>query len=363
MIKNILITSAVALLLSACMEDSTNEDGAQGSGVQTPAPVVPTTNPDPSAPPTTEPPANNPSIQFPGTNFDPTLTQPTADTPTNPDISAPGTGGKDDPQPVQPVPVDPGTDDTLEINSLINGTSLGDIDSAWRCEGATNTDPDQFFLLSFFSDGTGQLEVGGEIAFTRWTLDNNQIALREAVPYSVLISNIVFFSRTQFSADLLIVDTGTAAIECALVDFNGNLIVDDNPLPESPATPTSPSAPNPDIEPVNSGTNTTLINGRTVSTLETFWFCSLSAGEELLLGFAADGNGVYADEDFPDGLALTWTENQSVQIFIDGSVVVTLSQPLFETANEFFVNSVTVDNEDFGGMACGRIDTNGNPIT
>nr|MBX2826443.1 hypothetical protein [Gammaproteobacteria bacterium] len=297
--KNLtIIASALTLLLTGCAEESGNTGGTNSPA--TPAPVAPATNPDAQNPPTSTPtnPATNPTTQFPGTTFNPVPTTPDTGGSGEPDQD-PVTGVPDPQEPTVPGPSTPVSGgNSVDPNLLINGSGIGDVDSAWRCEGETNTDPTRFFLLSFFADGTGQLQVGEEIAITRWTLADNQIQLREAVPYSVLIYNFEFFGRTEFYADLLVVDAGVAPIVCNLIDYNGNPVVDDDPV-------TGPVAPTPTPDP-GAPTGGDITNGQTLATLNTLWLCEVS-GAPILLGFAADGNGVYADEDYPDGVALTWS--------------------------------------------------------
>ena len=116
-------------------------------------------------------------------------------------------------------------------------------------------------------------------------------------------------------------------IVCALYDLQGN------PVLEAGQTPIVNDSPVPPVAPPTS--EQSIVNSQTLQTADNFWYCVAGTREEAALIFVADGSGLYIDDEYTDGLGLTWSTTQGIELSLSSGDTFSLSTPVFSTPNTF----------------------------
>lgn len=345
MVKSTLLTTAALLLISACSPETSDEN-------TTPATVTPQTNtPFDLASPGSDPATNTPTEV-------PVTVSPTVTTPQDSQLPIFGTDTQ-----FPMTPANPGNAPTVVDNggasfstqALINGDSVGSVDSFWRCAEPFNTDPAAIFDLGFYGDMTASLSIGDQTGYAYWNLSGNAVQMGENLSQGVelTLSNIVFVDGAEFEA-ILEISGSSAEIFCELFDTNANPV---NPADNQPPQVSAP--------PVVSETPSNMLsvaNSSTLASLDNFWVCDLSTGEQVALAFAADGTGSLVADPAEDAIDIGWDQSQEISILLENGDSIDLSTPIFNDANSFTVSNVWVNGDIVGSMSCARYDLDGNPV-
>jgi len=201
--KQTILATAVLLTLGACSTGTTTTNGGFSNPTQSTENQVPVDLPDTQ----TQTDTTNTQIPTDTTNTqtppDITNTQTQADTtntqnPTN-------TGG------------------AFNIQQVLNGTSENDFQNFWRCMDVGETDPDAFFSMRFYSDAHGEYGGGGSIIGFSWAATGNTINMTFPNDNrNLAFANITLTGNGKLNTNFEVTNSPTDALECTLLDLNGN---------------------------------------------------------------------------------------------------------------------------------------------
>ncbi len=122
----------------------------------------------------------------------------------------------------------PTTTSGFNINSMTNGTSETDFQNFWKCSDVGETDPDAYFSMRFYSDASGAYGGGGTLIEYSWaSTDYNIDMIFPNDARNLRFANISFSSNGFITTDFETTDAATSALNCELLDLDGNPVFPD----------------------------------------------------------------------------------------------------------------------------------------
>lgn len=133
----------------------------------------------------------------------------------------------DDPTTEEPVIEEPivviPTDTSFDINTMLNGPSQDNYVDFWKCSDVGETDPDAYFSMRFYADASGAYGGGGTVIEYSWSAtDNNIDMVFPNDSRNLRFANITFQSDGLFVTDFEVTGETTSALNCNLLDTDGN---------------------------------------------------------------------------------------------------------------------------------------------
>ncbi|MFK7861774.1 MAG: hypothetical protein AB8B64_23360 [Granulosicoccus sp.] len=245
----------------------------------------------------------------------------------------------------EPATVPSESSSNIDVNSIINGSSVATATTLWACSAQGSSTDNQTTDIAFFADGDMTIAEADETLVLNWTSNGPYLELSVVEQYLGRLDNVVVSeSAGTLSFLFTLTDGESGSLACDLMDVdNAPVTRPDRPVNDDGSDDSSPSS--------------ILLNAIVDDELQTGWRCELADESPIVFFFIEAGQGGMLSNEYPAGILMNWVADvEGARITLEDSNQITLSPLMFSGDDFFQVDTVSYLGMDIPGMECQRGD-------